>query len=71
MRVTRRGGREASERRSGIGEDERQPVMARLAAPWKCSNLVKLVALRKKNHSGEAYVRRDRRKALYRRERDC
>ena len=32
VRVTRRGGREASERRKGIGEDERQPVMARLAA---------------------------------------
>ena len=30
--VTRREGREASERRSMIGEDERQPVMARLAA---------------------------------------
>ena len=26
--MTRRGGREASERRSGIGEDERQPVKA-------------------------------------------
>ena len=25
--MTRRGGREASERKSGIGEDERQPVM--------------------------------------------
>ena len=26
--MTRRGGKEASERRSGIEEDERQPVMA-------------------------------------------
>ena len=68
--MTRRGGREASERRSGIGEDERQPVMARLGARWRRSNLVKLVALRKGNHPGEAYVRRDRRKDLYRRERD-
>ena len=52
--MTRRGGREASERRRGIGEDERQPVMARLAARWRRSNLVKLVALRKGNHPGEA-----------------
>ena len=67
--MTRRGGRETSER-SGIGKDERQLVMARLAARWRRSNLVKLVALRKGNHQSEAYVRRDRRKALYRRERD-
>ena len=26
--MTRRGGKEASERRSGIGKDERQPVKA-------------------------------------------
>ena len=52
--MTRRGGREALERRSGIGEDERQPVMARLAAWWRRSNLVRLVALRKGNHPGEA-----------------
>ena len=30
--VTRKGGREASERRSGLGEDERQPEMVRVAA---------------------------------------
>ena len=41
------GGREASERKRGIGEDERQPVMARLAARWRRSNLVLLVMLRK------------------------
>ena len=29
--MTRRGGKEAPETTSGIGEDERQPVMARLA----------------------------------------
>ena len=52
--MTRRGGREASVSSRGIGEDERQPVMARLAARWKRSNLVKLVALRKGNHPGEA-----------------
>ena len=52
--MTRRGGREASERRRGIGDDERQPVMARLAARWRRSNLVTLVALRKGNHPGEA-----------------
>ena len=68
--MTRRGGREASERRCGIGDDERQPVMARLAARWRRSNLVGLVALRNGNHPGEALVRRDRRIDLYRRERD-
>ena len=67
--MTRRGGREASERRSGLREDERQPVMARLAARWRGSNLVMLVTLRKGNHRGEAYVRRSRRKDLYRTER--
>ena len=68
--MTRRGGKEGSERSRGIGEDERQPVMARLAARWRRFNLVKLVALRNGNHPGEAYVRRDRRKHLYRKERD-
>ena len=38
------------ERSSGIGEDERQPMMARLATRWRRFNLVKLVALRKGNH---------------------
>ena len=52
--MTRRGGREASERRIVIGDDKRQPVMARLAARWRRSNLVKLVAHRKGNHPGEA-----------------
>ena len=52
--MTRRGGKEALERRSGIGEDERQPVMVQLVAWWRRSNLVRLVALRKGNHPGEA-----------------
>ena len=52
------------------GREAWQPVMARLAARWRRSNLVILVTLRKGNHPGEAYVRRDRRKDLYRRERD-
>ena len=52
--MTRRGGKEASQRRNGIGEDEKQPVMARLAVRWSRSNLVRLVALRKGNHPGEA-----------------
>ena len=52
--MTRRGGKEASERRIGIGKDERQPEMARLAGRWRRSNLVRLVALRKGNHPGEA-----------------
>ena len=68
--MTRRASKEASESKSGIGEDEGQPVMARLAARWRPSNLVLLVTLKKRNHSGEAYVRRGRRKALYRTERD-
>ena len=53
--MTRRGGKEASERRSGVGEDERQPVMARLAARCRRLDLVILVTLRKGNHPGEAY----------------
>ena len=52
--MTRRGGKEAPERRSGIGVDERLPVMARLAARWRRSNLVILVTLRKGNRPGEA-----------------
>ena len=52
--MTRRGGREASVGSKGIGEDERQPVMARLAARWRRFNLVELVALTKGNHPGEA-----------------
>ena len=68
--MTRRGGKEASVSSRGIGEDERQPVMARLAARWSRSNLVILVALRNGNHPGEACVRRSRRKDLYRTERD-
>ena len=44
--------------------------MARLAARWRRSNLVILVTLKKGNHPGEAYVRRGRRKDLYRRERN-
>ena len=44
--------------------------MARLAARRRRSNLVKLVALEKGNHPGEAKVRRSPRKDLYRTERD-
>ena len=44
--------------------------MVRLVAQWRRSNLVILVTLRKGNHSGEAYMRRGRRKDLYRTERD-
>ena len=62
--MTRREGKEASERRSAIGKDERKPVMARLAAWWRRFNLVILVTLRKGNLPGEGYVRRGRRKAL-------
>ena len=40
------GDKEASESRSGINEDERQPVMVRLAARWRLSNLVILVTLK-------------------------
>ena len=69
--MTCRGGKEALERRSGIEEDERrQLVMARLAARWRHFNLVKLVALKKGNHLGEAEVKRGQKKDLYRREKD-
>ena len=52
--MTRRRQREASERKSGIGKDERQPVMARLAARFKRSNLMILVTFKEGNHPGEA-----------------
>ena len=52
--MTHRRGKKASERRSGIGEDERQLVTVRLAARWRRSNLVKLVALRKGKHPVKA-----------------
>ena len=53
--MTRRGGKEASERSRGIEEDERKPVIARLDARWRRSNLVIMVEywLRKKKHPGE------------------
>ena len=51
--MARRGGKEVSKRRSGIGEDERQPVIARLAARWRRSNLVILITLKKGIHQGE------------------
>ena len=44
--------------------------MARLGARCRRPNLVILVTLKNGNHPGEAQVRRGRRKALYRRERD-
>ena len=68
--MTRRGGKEASEKRSEIEEDERQPVMAKLAARWRCFNSVILVTLKNENHLGKAYVGRGRRQALYRTESD-
>ena len=68
--MIRIGDKDTSDRRTGMGEDERQPVMARLHARRRRSNLVILVTLRKGNHPGEAYVRMGRRKALYRKERD-
>ena len=43
--------------------------MARLAARWRRSNLVRLVTPRKENHPGEAKIR-NRKRAFYRRERD-
>ena len=52
--MTHRGGKEALKRSREIGVDERQPVMVQLAAWWRHSNLVKLVALRKGNHPTEA-----------------
>ena len=52
--MTQRGGKEVLERRSGIGQDERQPVMVRLAAQWRRSNLAILVTLKKGNYAGEA-----------------
>ena len=44
--------------------------MARQVARWRRSNLVILATLNQGNHPGEAYVRRGRRKGLYKRESD-
>ena len=52
--MTQKGFKDASERKSGIGEVERQPVMAWLAARCRRFNVVILVTLRKGNHPGEA-----------------
>ena len=52
--MTRRGGRDASERKSRIGEDKRLLEMVRLAARQRRSNSIILVKLRKENHPGEA-----------------
>ena len=54
LRMTRRRGKNASERRRGIGKNERLTEIARLAAQYRPSNLVKLITLRKRNHAGEA-----------------
>ena len=54
VRVTRKGVREASKKRSGIGEDEKQQEVVWLAARWRCSDLVILVTLKKGNHPGES-----------------
>ena len=48
------GGRYISERNSGKRENERQFLMARLAAQCRHTNVIKLVTLRKGNHPGEA-----------------
>ena len=56
--MTRRKERIASERKSGIGENERQPKMAQLATRWKRFNLVILVTFKQGNHPDEGYVRR-------------
>ena len=51
--MNRRGGKDASERRKRVGEDERQSVMA-----WpldkSLTKLVTLITLRKVNHLGKA-----------------
>ena len=52
--MARRRGKQASERKSEIGYDERQQVMARLAGRWRRSSLVILVTLKKRNYPGEA-----------------
>ena len=53
-----------------MGDDERQMEMARPAARRRRFNLVILVTLKKGNHSGEEQVKKGRRKALCRRERE-
>ena len=62
-------GRDASEKRREIEEDERQTEMARLAARRRRSNLDKLVTLKKGNHAVEAYVKRLKKSFIQKRER--
>ena len=62
--MTLRGGKKASKGRSEIGEDKRQPVMARLTARWRRSNLIILVTLKKGNHPGKVYVTRGPKKSF-------
>ena len=47
-------GKQTSEKRSGMEEDERQPVMARLAAWFRRSDSVILVMFKRGNHPGKA-----------------
>ena len=70
MSVVLVGGCEASRRRRGIGDEQRQPAITRQAELCKRSNWVTLVVPRKGNQPGEAYVMRGRRKALYRMDSD-
>ena len=67
--MTRSGNRDVSERKSRIGEDERQPEIVRLAARQRRSNLVILVTLRKANHAGKTSIKRDPRSFIQKRER--
>ena len=55
--MTRRAGKETSECKSGIGGDERQLVMVRLAARWRRFNLVILVTHKKGNQRKASYIR--------------
>ena len=48
--MTRRESRDVSERGSGIGKNEREPVVARLVVRRRRSILERLITLRKGNH---------------------
>ena len=66
--MTRGGGKDALERSRGIGKDEKQPVIVRLAAQWRRSNLVILVAFRKGKHLGESCEKGPKKRFIQNRE---
>ena len=54
--MTRRGGTEASVSSRGIGDDERQSVMARLAARWRRLPIVPFTSISQGHLEGNVFL---------------